>query len=101
MEIKGKKVLIVGLARTGEAVARFLSKRGAQVKISDKKTETELGPKIAAWRNRGVAVEAGEHKLESFLEADLIVPSPGVPMIPALEEASRRGIPLVSEIEGD
>ena len=99
MEIKGKKILIVGLAKTGEALARFLRVRGALVKISDKKSEEELGPRIAYWRNLEVEVEAGEHRLESFLEADLIIPSPGVPMIPALEEASRRGIPLVSEIE--
>ncbi len=99
MELRGKKVLIIGLAKTGESLARFLSRRGARVKISDKKTEEELGSKVSTWRARGVEVETGEHRLESFLETDLIIPSPGVPMIPALREAGLRGIPILSEVE--
>ena len=99
MELQGKKVLIIGLAKTGESLARFLSRRGALVKISDRKNEEELGSKVSTWRSLGVEVEAGEHRLESFLEADLIIPSPGVPLIPGLREAGLRGIPILSEVE--
>jgi len=99
MKLKGKKVLVVGLGKTGEAVCRFLLARGAEVKISDKKNEQELGPKISFWKERGIIVESGEHRLQSFQEVDLIIPSPGVPPIPPLQKAAEKGVRVISEIE--
>lgn len=99
MDLKGKKVLVVGLGKTGEAVCKFLLSRGAQVKVSEKKTDEELGEKISLWVNKGVTVEAGRHQPQSFLEADLIVPSPGVPPLPELKTAQERGVKIISEIE--
>lgn len=99
MDLKGKKVLVVGLGKTGEAVCKFLLSRGAQVKVSEKKTDKELGEKISLWVNKGVTVEAGRHRPQSFLEADLIVPSPGVPPLPELKTAQERGVKIISEIE--
>ena len=52
MDLKGKKVLVVGLARTGVAAVRFLTKRGARVKVSDAKTAAELAPFLG--RRRGL-----------------------------------------------
>jgi len=99
MELRDKKVLVVGLERTGEATADFLLRRGARVTISEKKTAAELGPQLAAWTARGAAVETGGHRPASFLEADLIIPSPGVPPLPEFRAAADKGIPVLSEIE--
>ncbi|MCX6562264.1 MAG: UDP-N-acetylmuramoyl-L-alanine--D-glutamate ligase [Candidatus Aminicenantes bacterium] len=99
MELRDKKVLVVGLGRTGEAVADFLLRRGARVTISEKKTAAELGLPLAAWTERGAAVETGGHRPASFLEADLIIPSPGVPPLPEFVAATDKGIPVLSEIE--
>ena len=99
MELAAKKVLIVGFERTGEALCRFLPARGARVLVTEKKPEPELAAKIAPWRERGIAFETGGHRLESFLDADLIIPSPGVPPLPEIAAARERGIPVLSEIE--
>lgn len=99
MILEGKKVLVVGLGKTGEALCRFLLDHGAQVMISEKKNSEEMSQKVSFWRQKGVRVESGKHELESFLQSDVIVPSPGVPMIPELEEARKKGIKTISEIE--
>ncbi len=99
MDLKGKKVLVVGLGKTGEALCRFLLPRGAQVKVSEKKMPEELNNRVAFWEQKGVTVEAGKHESKSFLDADLIVPSPGVPLIPEIRAAKSRGIKIISEIE--
>lgn len=99
MELRDKKVVIVGFQRTGEALGRFLIKHGARVLVTEKKQEAELGPRVASWKARGIAFETGGHQPESFLGADLIVPSPGVPPRPEIVAARERGIPVLSEIE--
>ena len=99
MELRDKKVLVVGLGKTGEATADFLLRRGAHVTISEKKTEAELGPRVSEWTARGAAVETGGHRPAAFHEAELIVPSPGVPPLPEFREAQDRGVPVLSEIE--
>jgi UDP-N-acetylmuramoylalanine--D-glutamate ligase len=99
MNLAHKKVLIVGFGKTGEALARFLVAQGCHVKVSEKKKEDELGKKVQSWKEQGVQFETGGHSLPSFLEADLIVPSPGVPPIPELEVAKGEGIPILSEVE--
>jgi UDP-N-acetylmuramoylalanine--D-glutamate ligase len=99
MELQGIKALVIGLGRTGEAVCQFLIRRGAEVKVSEKSSPEMLGDKIAVWQEKGVIVETGEHRLQSFLDADLIIPSPGVPYIPELDEAGKRGREIISEIE--
>jgi len=99
MDLKDKRVLVVGLGRTGEATADFLLKRGAVVVISEKKSDAELGPAVSFWRERGAVVEAGGHDPAAFLAADLIIPSPGVPPLPELAAARAKGVPILSEIE--
>ena len=91
MELQGINALVVGMGRTGEAVCDFLNRQGAKVKISEKSRPEDLDNKISFWREKGVEVEAGDHKLQSFLDADLIIPSPGIPYIPELDEARKRG----------
>jgi len=99
MNLKEKRALVVGLGRTGEAVCTFLLQRGARVKISEQKTAEELGNHFHSWQKKGVEIESGGHKLHSFLEASVIIPSPGVPYLSELEEAKNKGIPILSEIE--
>ncbi len=99
MDLKDKNVLIVGFQLTGNALCRFLQSRGAHVKVTEKKPESAFGRKMAVWAERGVAFETGGHSLESFLAADLIIPSPGVPPLPEILAARSKGTPVLSEIE--
>jgi UDP-N-acetylmuramoylalanine--D-glutamate ligase len=98
--MKGKHVVVVGMAKTGVAAAEFLVQQGAAVTVSEIKTEGELGTSLQRLRSLGAEVEVGVHSPETFLGGDLIVLSPGVnPAIPPLEQARAKGIPIVSEVE--
>ena len=99
MELRGKNVLVVGFERTGEALARFLLDRGARVRVTEKKPAEAFGERIKASAERGVIFETGGHRAESFLAADLIVPSPGVPPLPEILAAREKGVPVLAEIE--
>ena len=99
-ELRGKRVLVVGLARTGAATALFCSARGAQVTATDTRAESELGDAVVSLRAAGVSLELGGHREDSFLEQDLIIPSPGVPAdAPVLQAARAKGVTIWSEIE--
>jgi len=100
MELLHKKILVVGLGRSGAAAAAFLSSKGAVVTVTDSATEQEIGRAAADLKKMGVAVEVGGHDPGSFKKADLIVVSPGVPhTIGPLTEAAGRGVPVIGEIE--
>src|SRR5437867_759079 len=99
-ELRGKRVLVVGLARTGVATALFCVSRGAVVTATDARTENEITDAIAPLRTAGVRLELGGHLENSFLEQDLIVPSPGVPAdAPLLQTACAKGVTIWSEVE--
>jgi UDP-N-acetylmuramoylalanine--D-glutamate ligase len=98
--LKEKRIVVVGMAKTGVAAAEFLLQQGATVTVSEIKTDGELGTSPQRLRSLGAEVEMGAHSPETFLSGDLIVLSPGVdPVIPPLEQARAQRIPLVSEIE--
>lgn len=100
MDLTGKKIVVVGLARTGASVARFLAERGAQVVVTDMKDETALAEPLQQLAGVEVDYELGRHVSHTFLMADLIVVSPGVPMdIKPLVMARAQGRPVISEIE--
>ena len=100
MDVKGKRVLVVGLGKSGVASAQFLAARGARVTVSDTRTQTELKNQIPALLDRGIAVETGGHGERTFRDQDLIVVSPGVPSdLPQLTRARARGIRVIGEIE--
>ncbi len=99
MNLKGKRVLVVGLGRTGEALCHFLLSREAKVIVSEIKKLKELGQKIPPLKKKGVVLEAGKHRKKTFLDTDLIVLSPGVPWLAELEAAKNKGIKIISEIE--
>lgn len=100
MDLEGKKVLVVGLARTGVATVRFLKEKGARVSATEIRSRGELEETAREMEEADVAVEWGGHRVESFLSQDLIVVSPGVDLtIPPIQEALRKGIRVVSELE--
>ncbi len=100
IELGGKRVLVVGLARTGIATALFCAARGARVTATEERAESEVAEAAAKLRAAGCALELGGHREATFLAQDLIVPSPGVsPTMPALVAARVQGIPMWSEIE--
>ena len=99
MKLEGKRVLVVGFSRTGKAVCRFLLDRKARIKVSEAKNSAELAHNIRNWEKKGIEFELGGHTLQTFLEAELIIPSPGIPMIPELEKSRNQGIKIFSEIE--
>ena len=79
IELEGKRVLVVGLARTGIATALFCAARGAHVTATEGRAESEVAEAAAKLRAAGCTLELGGHREETFLAQDLIVPSPGVP----------------------
>ena len=100
MELKNKRVLVVGLARTGVATALFCAARGAIITATESRTEAEIGASVAQLRGAGVSLELGSHHQKTFLAQDLIIPSPGVPAdFPLLLAAQADGITIWSEIE--
>ncbi|MGA2421121.1 MAG: UDP-N-acetylmuramoyl-L-alanine--D-glutamate ligase [Candidatus Acidiferrum sp.] len=100
VELKGQRLLAVGLARTGVATALFCAARGAQVTATDARPENELRETVNKLRAAGVRCELGAHADDLFLGQDLIVPSPGVPAdMPQLLAARKAGVTIWSEIE--
>lgn len=100
MELQGARVLVVGLGRSGTAVARYCHARGAVVAVNDAKPLDRLGAEAAELIGVGIRVVAGGHPVEEFREASLVVMSPGVPAdLPALAVARNQGARVVSEVE--
>ena len=100
MELETKKILVVGLARTGVAVARFLAEQGADVTVTDMKDHDALAGFLAELGDLPINFQLGVHDKHTFLMADLIVVSPGVPMdIKPLLLARSQKRTIISEIE--
>ena len=100
MEIKGKKVLVLGLARTGRECARFLAQRGASVQVTDVRSEEELKQEMETLAALPIRYFLGGEDPDWLEGVDIIVPSPGVPAENVLlKEGSRRRIKILSEIE--
>jgi UDP-N-acetylmuramoylalanine--D-glutamate ligase len=99
-ELRNKRVLVVGLARTGVATSLFCAAHGAKVTATDARTENAIGEVLSQLRAAGVHLELGGHREETILEQDLVIPSPGVPAdAPLLKAACAKGITIWSEIE--
>src|SRR5581483_1036840 len=100
MDLNGKRVLVVGLGKSGVASALFLKRCGARVSVSDAKTEDELREQIPVLLDNGIPVETGGHGERTFRGQDLIVVSPGVPAdAPPLLQARALGEKVIGEIE--
>ncbi|MGD0336479.1 MAG: UDP-N-acetylmuramoyl-L-alanine--D-glutamate ligase [Candidatus Omnitrophota bacterium] len=97
---KNKKILIVGLARSGLACANLLSDLGTHVSVTDAKDDEITRQNALLLRSKGVTIELGRHSKEFVSGCELIVISPGVPQDAApILWAKEKEIPCISEIE--
>jgi UDP-N-acetylmuramoylalanine--D-glutamate ligase len=96
--LQGKKVLVVGLGRSGVAAAKLCVTEGAQVTVTDVKSSETLAP-ILTTLPTSITRELGAHRLESFVNCDMVVLSPGVPPLPEIEAARQKGILITGELE--
>jgi UDP-N-acetylmuramoylalanine--D-glutamate ligase len=99
MDLAGQRVVVVGLAQTGVALARFCAARGAAVTVTDAKPLDALGPARAGLAGLAITWEVGRHDVASFTTADLVVVSPGVPDLAEMKAARDAGVPVWAEIE--
>ncbi|GAB4230243.1 MAG: UDP-N-acetylmuramoyl-L-alanine--D-glutamate ligase [Acidobacteriota bacterium] len=97
-ELRGRRVLVVGLGRSGQAAARWAWECGARVTATDHRRAEELQAHFPL--PAGITLHLGEHREEDFNCTDLIVLSPGVPAdLPQLEAARAAGVPILPEVE--
>ncbi len=95
--VAGRRVVVVGAARSGIAAAHLLARRGASVTLTDVKPQIEGGEELVA---AGVALELGGHDANTLSRSDLVVLSPGVSARqPAIESAQQAGVPVIGELE--
>ena len=99
MELAGKRVVVVGLALTGVAVAKFCARRGARVIVTDGKPADRFADKMRMLDGVPVTWQLGGHDEATFTSADLVVVSPGVPALPEMVAARRAGVEVIAEIE--
>ncbi len=97
-ELQGKRVLVVGLGRSGQAAAKLCAARGASVTVTDSQAAEKLTAALATL-SPNISQEVGGHKTETFLASDLIVLSPGVPHGPEIQAALDAGVPVTGEME--
>jgi UDP-N-acetylmuramoylalanine--D-glutamate ligase len=95
--VRGRRVVVVGAARSGIAAAELLHRRGARVVMTEQRPAFDQAP---ALRDAGIGVELGGHTQATFAAADLVVTSPGVPLDESnLAAARRRGVEVIGEVE--
>jgi UDP-N-acetylmuramoylalanine--D-glutamate ligase len=98
LELSGKKILVVGLGKTGLALTEFLKRQGARIMVSDARGREELESLLNA--APAVLTEGGGHTVDFFLQADQILVSPGIPLdLLPLKAARGKGIPIWGELE--
>ena len=95
---QGQRVIIVGAARQGLALARYFASHGAQVLLNDQRTADKLREAVGSLADLPVEWVCGEHPFEILDGADWVCPSGGVSLtLPLVQEALRRGIPLTND----
>jgi UDP-N-acetylmuramoylalanine--D-glutamate ligase len=100
LDLSGKNVLVIGLGKTGTATTRFLAQKNATITVTDEKPAEALTETLAGLKDLKFKKAIGGLRLEALDGVDLIIPSPGVPPAnPLLAEGTRRGLPILSEIE--
>ncbi|MDY6842461.1 MAG: UDP-N-acetylmuramoyl-L-alanine--D-glutamate ligase [Thermodesulfobacteriota bacterium] len=100
INVKNKTVVVVGLGTTGQSVACFLKRAGAQVVATDIVSEKNLGPIASSFKETGIILSLGGHKEKIFRDADLVVVSPGVPQdSKAISAARKYNVPIMGDIE--
>lgn len=99
-DLKDKRVLVVGLARSGVSMVHFLVESGAQVTVSDHKSKAELSTSLEQIEGLNVQLDLGGHTPKVFLAQDLIILSPGVPPnLKIFDYARSNGVTVTGEFE--
>ncbi len=99
VELSRKNAMVIGLGESGLAVVRFLSERGARIRVNDQRGREALGAAASEAEALGAQLVLGGHPDDAFEDLDLIVVSPGVPPLPQIDMAERRGVLVISEVE--
>lgn len=98
--VKDRRILILGMARSGTAAALLLQKYGADLFVSEKKPLDQVATQAQALESAGIAFETGKHSEQALEDIDFVIVSPGIPpTAPFLQEINRRHLPMFSEIE--
>lgn len=98
--IQGRKVGVIGAARSGVAAAMLLKRYGADVFVSESKTPDKIEGAILQFEENSIAYEAGGNTESTYRDKDYIVVSPGVPpLAPVIQQIEALGIPMISELE--
>ena len=99
-DLKDKRVLVVGLGRTGVSLCHFLCKHSAQVTVTDHKSKPELSAQLELLDGLPIKFELGSHSPKTFLQQDLVILSPGVPSnLKIFDYARSQGIKVTGEFE--
>lgn len=100
-ELKDKKILVVGLGKTGVSLAKFLTKYEAIVTITDHKSKPELSAQLDQLEGyTNIKFELGSHSPKTFLSQDLVILSPGVAShLKIFEYARQQGVKITGEFE--
>lgn len=99
-DLKDKRILVVGLGRTGVSLAHFLTEQGAQVTVTDHKSKPELSGQLEHLDGLNIKFELGSHSPKTFLLQDLVVLSPGVPSnLKIFDYARSQGVKITGEFE--
>ena len=99
LDLAGKRIVVVGLAQTGIAVARFAARHGARVVVTDGKPADQLGERMKQLDGVPVEWQLGGHDQATWNAADYVVMSPGVPTLPEMTAARAAGVEVIAEIE--
>ncbi len=99
-EINNKVIAIVGVGKSGMALAKLLSLLGAKLILNDKKPKEEIEGQIKFISQNVYKIYCGDHPPEAFEDAQIVVVSPGIPLsTPSIVSAIYKGIPVIGEIE--
>ncbi len=98
MDLKGKRVLVIGMGRQGKALAHWLPSQGAQVTLSDSRDAGALADDLLDLLEYDVRYALGGHPIELLNETDMLCVSGGVPLeIPIVQAALQRGIRVTND----
>lgn len=99
-ELKDKKILVVGLGKTGVALAQFLLQHEVIVTVTDHKSKPELSNQLEQLEGMNIKFELGGHSPKTFLQQDLVILSPGIPSnLKIFEYARQQGVKITGEFE--
>jgi UDP-N-acetylmuramoylalanine--D-glutamate ligase len=99
-ELKDKKILVVGLGKTGVSLCNFLTEQGAQVTVTDHKSKPELSAQLDSIGSLPIKFELGGHSPKTFVQQDLVILSPGIPThLKIFDYARNQGIKITGELE--